>query len=82
MTVLTCAEAVKQFFAYLDRGLAGESLEGLEAHLERCLSCCDKLAFARQLDTFVRSRLPEGAMPDGLEARVRQALARAGTETS
>ena len=80
MTGLSCADAVKQFFAYLDRALAGEAVEDLEAHLEKCLSCCDKLAFTRQLDAFVRSRLPEGTMPAGLEARVRQALSRTSRE--
>lgn len=80
MTVLSCDDAVKQFFAYLDRALAGGSLEDLEAHLEACLSCCEKLAFSRQLDAFVRNRLPEGAVPEGLEARVRQVLARASVK--
>ena len=36
---LTCEQAVQQFFAYLDRALAGEPLDDLEAHLESCLSC-------------------------------------------
>jgi anti-sigma factor (TIGR02949 family) len=79
MTRLSCEQAVRQFFAYLDRALSGESLADLEAHLETCLSCCDKLAFSRQLDTFVKSRLPEAAVPAGLEARIRQALARRPT---
>jgi anti-sigma factor (TIGR02949 family) len=76
MTRFSCEQAVRQFFAYLDQALAGEALADLEAHLEECLSCCDKLAFGRQLDAFVKARLPEAAMPAGLEARIRQALAR------
>lgn len=74
MSALTCAEAVTRFFAYLDRALAGEALEDLEAHLEACLDCCDKLAFSRQLDAFVKDRLPDSPVPPGLEARVRRAL--------
>jgi mycothiol system anti-sigma-R factor len=80
MTRLSCEQAVTQFFAYLDRALSGEPLENLEAHLEACLSCCDKLAFSRQLDAFVKSRLPEEAMPAGLEDRIRQALSRPPAE--
>jgi mycothiol system anti-sigma-R factor len=76
MSRLTCEEAVKQFFAYLDRALSGEPLEDVEAHLETCLSCCDRLAFSRRLDTFVKSRLPEEALPVDLEARIRHALSR------
>ena len=81
MSRLSCEQAVDQFFAYLDRALLGEPLENLEAHLESCLSCCDKLAFSRQLDAFVRSRLPEDAVPASLEARIRQVLARPSSET-
>jgi anti-sigma factor (TIGR02949 family) len=75
MTQMTCEQAVQQFFAYLDRAIAGEALENLEAHLEACLSCCDKLAFSKQLDRFVRSRLPDHPVPPDLEARVRRVLA-------
>jgi hypothetical protein len=81
MSELTCAEAVTQFFAYLDRALAGEVLEDLEAHLDACLACCDKLAFSRQLDGFVKERLPDGPMPAGIEARVRRTLGRAAGES-
>lgn len=73
MTV-NCDQAVQQFFSYLDRALSGEDAENLEAHLEACLSCCDKLAFSRQLDAFVRQRLPDHPLPAGLRDRVRQAL--------
>lgn len=76
-TPITCEQAAKQFFAYLDRALAGESLDELEAHLAACLACCDKLAFSRQIDAFVRNRLPDHPVPAGLEARVRLALDRA-----
>jgi anti-sigma factor (TIGR02949 family) len=80
MTRLSCAQAMTQFVAYLDRALSGETLVDLETHLEACLSCCDKLAFSRQLDGFIKSRLPDDAMPAGLEARIRQALSRHSPE--
>ena len=74
---MTCEEAVRQFFAFLDRALEGESLDRFEAHLEDCLDCCDRLQFSRRLDTFVRDRLGEDALPEGLEDRLRQGLQRA-----
>ena len=77
MTPLTCDQVVKQFFAYLDRALSGEVVDDLEAHLDECLSCCDKLAFSRQVDEFVKGRAPGGGVSEGLEARVRQALRQA-----
>jgi len=75
MSAMTCEQAVRQFFTYLDRALAGEELQDLEAHLDACLACCDRLAFSRQLDAFVQERLPEAPMPTELEGRVRQTLA-------
>ncbi len=81
MTTLTCAEAATRFFAYLDRALAGETLDDLEAHLDTCLSCCDRLAFSRQLDTFVKDRLGDSPVPPGLAARVRRSLERTPMES-
>jgi len=77
MNRLSCEQAVRQFFAYLDRALSGEPLEALEAHLEACLDCCDKLQFSRQLDVFVRGRLGEAPLPEDVEARIRREIAAA-----
>ena len=80
MSAMTCEQAVRRFFTYLDRALAGEALQDLETHLEACLACCDRLAFSRRLDAFVQSRLPDAPVPADLEARVRRALADAPGE--
>jgi len=74
---MTCNDAMRQFFAYLDRALSGEALEGMEAHLDECLNCCDKLAFSRQLDGFVKERLGSAEPPPDLADRLRQRLAAA-----
>ena len=71
---MTCEDAVRQFFAYLDRALAGEALESLEAHLATCLDCCDRLQFSRELDEFVKARVGEPAVPEHVEARVRRMI--------
>jgi anti-sigma factor (TIGR02949 family) len=72
---LSCDEAVRQFFAYLDRALSGEPMQALEAHLEACLDCCERLAFSRKLDAFVRDRLGEAPLPGEIEARIRRLIA-------
>ena len=79
---LTCAQAVRQFFAYLDRALAGEPLEALEKHLADCLDCCDRLEFNRRLDAFVKARIGQAQLPEGLEARLRQGLMRARVDAA
>ena len=77
MNAMSCADAQRRFFEYLDRALGGEDAEALEAHLEACLECCDRLQFSRRLDSFVRSRLGEATLPLGFEERVHGALAAA-----
>jgi anti-sigma factor (TIGR02949 family) len=74
MKRLSCEEAIRKFFAYLDRALAGEQMEALEEHLEQCLDCCDRLQFSRKLDGFVKDRMGEAPLPEGIEERIRQAL--------
>ena len=71
---LSCEAAIRQFFAYLDRALAGEAVEALEQHISMCLDCCEKLEFSRKLDTFVKSRLGDAPLPDQIEARIRRAI--------
>ena len=71
---MTCEQAVRLFFSYIDRALAGEKLEDLHHHLEACLDCCDRLQFSRQVDAFVRDRVADEPLPDGLEARLRERI--------
>ena len=74
---MSCEEAVRALFAYLDRALSGEPLDALEAHLRHCLDCCEKLEFSRQVDRLVKARLDEGAVPAGVADRLRARLAAA-----
>ena len=71
---ITCQQAMLQFFAYLDRALDGQPLEALERHLQDCLDCCDRLQFSRRVDAFVKDRLGDAPLPEGLEDRLRQGL--------
>jgi anti-sigma factor (TIGR02949 family) len=75
MKGMSCEDAQRRFFAYLDRALADEEVETLGAHLEACLECCDRLQFSRRLDSFVRSRLGEASLPPGIAERLHRALA-------
>ena len=72
---MSCEQAMRQFYAYLDHALSGERLSELNDHLKVCLDCCDKLQFSSQLDDFVKSRLGGEALPEGIEARIRKELA-------
>jgi anti-sigma factor (TIGR02949 family) len=72
---LSCAEAMERFASYLDGALAGDHLEALEAHIDACLDCCDRLEFGRKLDRAVKERLGDAPLPEGIEQRIRRALA-------
>jgi hypothetical protein len=74
MNAISCENAQHQFFAYLDRTLADKNVKNLKEHLEACLECCDRLAFSRKLDSFVRSHLNEATLPAGIEERINRAL--------
>jgi hypothetical protein len=51
-------------------------MEALEAHLEACLDCCERLEFSRTVDTFVKSRLGDTPLPEGIAARIRRLVPR------
>jgi Putative zinc-finger len=82
MRKLTCEEAIRAFFAYLDRALDGDPLDALETHLRDCLDCCERLQFSRQLDSLVKTRLEDGTLSDGVEDRLRERLAKLGVGVS
>lgn len=71
---MSCEDAARQFFSYLDRALSGEPLETLEAHLDACLDCCEKLDFNRKLDAFVKERLGDEPLPEGIEEKIRRTI--------
>jgi mycothiol system anti-sigma-R factor len=71
---VSCEEAFRELFAYLDRALSGEPLEALEDHLATCYDCCEKLEFGRKLDAFVKDRLGDAPLPEGMEERIRRAI--------
>jgi mycothiol system anti-sigma-R factor len=77
---LTCEQAIARFFSYLDRALHGGECEQVEEHLEECLACCERLAFTKDLDAFVKTRLPESSVPPALAARIRGAIREASVE--
>jgi mycothiol system anti-sigma-R factor len=47
--MITCAEAVKQLWEYLDGVLADENRAAIEEHLSFCRRCCGEVEFAEEL---------------------------------
>jgi anti-sigma factor (TIGR02949 family) len=67
--MITCAEAVRQLWDYLD-GVVDESQRtSIEEHLSFCRRCCGEVEFADELRRFLAEH-PEAELPAGARARL------------
>ena len=73
--MITCAEAVRQLWEYLDGVVEETDREAIEEHLSFCRRCCGELDFAEELRAF----LAQPDMPD-LPADVKARLLATLTE--
>ena len=58
--MISCTEAVRQLWEYLDDTVEETERERIDEHLQRCRRCCGELEFAREL----RSKLAGAAQED------------------
>jgi anti-sigma factor (TIGR02949 family) len=54
--MISCAEAVRQLWEYLDNTLDPEDQERVDSHLAFCRRCCGELEFAEEMQHFLRSK--------------------------
>jgi anti-sigma factor (TIGR02949 family) len=67
--MITCEEAVRQLWEYLEQDLAADDRGRVEAHLAFCRRCCGEAEFADALRELLRSSAgPE--LPSDVEARL------------
>ena len=57
--MITCAEAVRQLWDYLDGVVDEPSREAIEEHLSFCRRCCGEVEFAQELRTFLAAHAAE-----------------------
>jgi mycothiol system anti-sigma-R factor len=67
--MITCAEAVKQLWEYLDGELPEESRAAVEEHLSFCRRCCGEAEFAAELRGFLAREAAE-ELPDDVRTRL------------
>lgn len=53
--LISCSDAVKQLWRYLDETLEPAERENVEHHLAFCRRCCGELEFAREMHAFLAS---------------------------
>lgn len=71
--MISCADAVRQLWEYLDGTVDEAERELIDEHLVRCRRCCGELEFAREL----RRTLAEAAhddLPDDVLRRLNHVL--------
>lgn len=77
--MISCSEAVRQLWEYLD-GLVDESQrQAVEEHLSFCRRCCGELEFAEELRRFLADRDRE-EIPADVRSRLLAALDDLGAE--
>lgn len=67
--MITCAEAVRQLWEYLDGAMPNENRAAIEEHLSFCRRCCGEVEFAEELRAFLGREAAE-EMPAEVRARL------------
>lgn len=66
---MTCSEAVRRLWDYLDHAISAEDQARVERHLSFCRSCCGELEFAKELRGFLASGEAQ-EIPSNVKARL------------
>jgi anti-sigma factor (TIGR02949 family) len=62
--VISCSEAVRRLWDYLERDLDEANREQVEDHLAFCRRCCGEVEFAEELRTLLASSVRPHLPPD------------------
>lgn len=71
--MISCSEAVRQLWEYLDGTVDPRDRAALEEHLDRCRRCCAELEFAEELRGFLAASADE-EVPDDVMLRLNATL--------
>ena len=71
--MITCAEAVRQLWEYLDGELEAADRAAVEEHLSFCRRCCGEAEFAEELRAFLAQGAAE-ELPQDVRARLSATL--------
>jgi anti-sigma factor (TIGR02949 family) len=71
--MISCAEATRRLWEYLDATVDEPTREAIEEHLARCRRCCGELEFAKELRGFLATS-PRDDVPEDVLGRLNQTL--------
>lgn len=72
-TPITCEEALRELYAFLDDELDGHTHRVIEHHLRVCRACYSRAEFERRLKERLRETRSAKASPE-LQARLRKMM--------
>lgn len=73
--MISCSEAVRRLWEYLDETLDSDGRLSVEAHLARCRRCCGELEFARELRRMLAAAADADVdIPDAFLRRLSETL--------
>lgn len=62
--MISCADAVKELWEFLDQTLAPDDQAAVDEHLAFCRRCCGELEFAREVRAFLATTTGHALPPD------------------
>ncbi len=65
--MISCEQAGKMFYEYMDKELTPEDVKRLEEHLKQCADCSGHLDFDKTLREFVRKQSAKSELPPSLK---------------
>ena len=72
--LISCREAVRQLWRFLDEELKSADHERVEEHLDHCVHCCGELEFVRHMQKLLGSQR-ELTIPDDVQHRLEALIA-------
>jgi mycothiol system anti-sigma-R factor len=79
---MTCKEATRQLYEYLDNELEEKDYSKIKKHLEVCRKCCEKFEFEQVLKKVVRDRARIHRVPQNVRENIVKQLAEMHEEGS
>lgn len=67
--MISCSEAARQLWDYVEGTVDGSQREALEQHLGVCLRCCGEVEFAEELRGFLTDRA-DVDLPEDVKVRL------------
>lgn len=62
--MISCRDAVRQLWDFLDGAIADADRRTVEEHLSFCRRCCGEVEFAHELRAFLASQASAGIPPE------------------